>query len=119
MDQGHLNTLIVPVYWETLEPEEGSYDFSLVDSLLEQAVRFKKKLILLWFGLWKNAESAYVPAWMKQDSETFFRAEMYGGERLNTIFPLCWEAVERDAAAFSRLIGHLREVDKNSSVIMV
>lgn len=87
MDQGHLNTLIVPVYWETLEPEEGSYDFSLVDSLLEQAVRFKKKLILLWFGLWKNTESAYVPAWMKQDSETFFRAEMYGGERLNTIFP--------------------------------
>lgn len=46
MDQSHLNTLIVPVYWETLEPEEGSYDFSLVDSLLEQAVRFKKKLIL-------------------------------------------------------------------------
>lgn len=44
MDQSHLNTLIVPVYWETLEPEEGSYDFSLVDSLLEQAVRFKKKL---------------------------------------------------------------------------
>ena len=43
MDQSHLNTLIVPVYWETLEPEEGSYDFSLVDSLLEQAVRFKKK----------------------------------------------------------------------------
>lgn len=119
MDQSHLNTLIVPVYWETLEPEEGSYDFSLVDSLLEQAVRFKKKLILLWFGLWKNAESAYVPAWMKQDSETFFRAEMYGGERLNTISPLCWEAVERDAATFSRLMGHLREVDKNSSVIMV
>ena len=26
MDQSHLNTLIVPVYWETLEPEEGSYD---------------------------------------------------------------------------------------------
>ena len=99
MDQGHLNTLIVPVYWETLEPEEGSYDFSLVDSLLEQAVRFKKKLILLWFGLWKNAESAYVPAWMKQDSETFFRAEMYGdfssvlgggGERCRCIFPSDW-----------------------------
>ena len=119
MDQSHLNTLIVPVYWETLEPEEGRYDFSLVDSLLEQAARYDKKLILLWFGLWKNAESAYVPAWMKQDSETFFHAEMYSGERLNTISPLCREAVERDAAAFSCLMGHLREADKNSSVIMV
>ena len=65
-EQSHLNTLIVPVYWETLEPEEGRYDFVLVDALLEQAVRYKKKLILLWFGLWKNAELAYVPAWMKQ-----------------------------------------------------
>lgn len=119
MDQSNLNTLIVPVYWETLEPEEGRYDFSLVDSLLEQAARYDKKLILLWFGLWKNAESAYVPTWMKQDGETFFRAEMYGGEKLNTISPLCREAVERDAAAFSRLMEHLREADKNSSVIMV
>ena len=119
MEQSHLNTLIVPVYWETLEPEEGRYDFALVDALLEQAVRYKKKLILLWFGLWKNAESAYVPEWMKQDSETFFHAEMYGGEKLNTISPLCREAVERDAAAFSRLMEHLREADKNSSVIMV
>lgn len=76
-------------------------------------------LILLWFGLWKNAESAYVPAWMKQDSKTYFRAEMYGGERLNTISPLCQEAVGRDAAAFSRLMRYLRENDKNSSVIMI
>ena len=60
-----------------------------------------------------------MPTWMKQDGETFFRAEMYGGEKLNTISPLCREAVERDAAAFSRLMGHLREADKNSSVIMV
>ena len=119
MDQNHLNTLIVPVYWETLEPEEGRYDFTLVDTLLKQAARYEKKLILLWFGLWKNAESAYVPAWMKQDSGKYFRAEMYGGERLNTISPLCQEAVERDAAAFSRLMGHLRENDKDSSVIMV
>ena len=119
MDQSNLNTLIVPVYWETLEPEEGRYDFSLVDSLLEQAARYDKKLILLWFGLWKNAESAYVPAWMKQDSKTYFRAEMYGGERLNTISPLCQEAVGRDAAAFSRLMRYLRENDKNSSVIMI
>ena len=93
MDQSHLNTLIVPVYWETLEPEDGRFNFELVDSLLEQAARYGKKLILLWFGLWKNAESAYVPAWMKQDSKTYFRAEMYGGERLNTISPLCQEAV--------------------------
>ena len=119
MDQSHLNTLIVPVYWETLEPEEGRYDFALVDALLEQAARYEKKLILLWFGLWKNAESAYVPAWMKMDTETYFRAEMYGGERLNTVSPLCAAAVERDGTAFSRLMAHIRETDRDHTVIMM
>ncbi len=55
MEQSNLNTLIVPVYWETLESEEGKFDFTLVDALIKQADKYKKKLILLWFGLWKNA----------------------------------------------------------------
>lgn len=119
MDQSHLNTLIVPVYWEILEPEEGEFNFIFVDVLLEQAAKYQKKLILLWFGLWKNAESAYVPAWMKQDGEKYFRVERYGGEKLNTISPLCRAAVEKDAVAFSRLMGHLRDNDRSLAVITV
>lgn len=119
MNQSNLNTLLVPVYWETLEPEEGKFDFSLVDVLLKEADRYKKKLILLWFGLWKNAESAYVPRWMKKNSEVYFRVENYGGERLNTISPLCTAAVEKDAHAFSQLMEHIRETDQNTTVIMV
>ena len=33
----HLNSLIVPLYWETIEPEEGQYDFTLPDGLIRQA----------------------------------------------------------------------------------
>lgn len=33
----HLNSLIVPLYWETIEPEEGQYDFTLLDGLIRQA----------------------------------------------------------------------------------
>ncbi len=71
----NLNTLIVPVYWELVEQEEGRYDFSLVDGIIGQARAYGKHLILLWFGLWKNSESMYVPGWMKQDSDTYFRVK--------------------------------------------
>ena len=65
-----MNSLLVPVTWEMIEPEEGEFDFSVVDGLMEQAKREKKKLGILWFGSWKNAECRYVPGWGKKDFET-------------------------------------------------
>src|SRR5437764_15141709 len=44
----HLNTLEVPVYWEQIEPSQGRFDFSLVDTLLTQARKDKMHLVLLW-----------------------------------------------------------------------
>lgn len=66
-----LNTLLVPVYWEQLEPGEGVFCYGLIDSLLDQARWRNMRLVLLWFGLWKNGESMYVPGWIKQDRGKF------------------------------------------------
>src|SRR4051812_7344413 len=33
----HLNTLEVPLYWEQIEAQPGKFDFSLIDTLLNQA----------------------------------------------------------------------------------
>ena len=66
----NMNSVIVPLYWETIEPVEGEYRFDLLDGLTAQARENQMKLIFLWFGLWKNGESMYVPAWMKADTKT-------------------------------------------------
>lgn len=60
-----MNSLLLPVTWELVEPEEGVFDFELVDGLIEQARRWGKKLGFLWFGAWKNAQCYYAPAWVK------------------------------------------------------
>ena len=60
----HLNTLVVAVTWELLEPAPGRFDFSLPDGLIRQAEAEGVKLVFLWFGLWKNGMSTYVPDWV-------------------------------------------------------
>ncbi len=83
----NMNSVIVPLYWELIEPEEGRYDFTLLEQIVTSAQREGLKLCFLWFGLWKNAESMYVPAWMKRNTETYFRAEKVSGEKMTTISP--------------------------------
>ena len=68
-----LNTVIVPVYWELMEPIEGKFDFSLIDSLIKNARLFNLKLVVLWFGAWKNSMSCYAPAWVKTNTSRFSR----------------------------------------------
>jgi beta-galactosidase GanA len=54
MTEMNMNTVILPVAWETIEPEEGRFDFTVVDGLLEGARTNNLNLVVLWFGAWKN-----------------------------------------------------------------
>ena len=63
----HLNTVLAPVSWELIEPVEGRFDFSLVDGIVRRARESGLRLVLLWFGSYKNSMSSYVPAWVKRD----------------------------------------------------
>ena len=114
----NMNSVIVPLYWETMEPQEGIFDFTLLDGLIDQAREEQKHLIFLWFGLWKNAESMYVPAWMKQDTDTYFRVRKVNGESINTISPFCEAAIEKDANAFAKVMAHIREIDEQKSTVI-
>jgi hypothetical protein len=115
-----LNTVLTPVSWELIEPEEGLFDFSLVDGLIDGSRRNRIKLVFLWFGTWKNAESTYVPTWVKSDLERFKRAQNPLGKNLSAISCFSEEARLADARAFGALMRHIREVDSGThTVIMV
>src|SRR5690348_11507218 len=57
----NLNTVLMPVYWELIEPTEGKFDFTLIDALIQDARKHHLRLIPLWFGSWKNSMSSYAP----------------------------------------------------------
>ena len=119
LDRIHANTLEIPVAWEQVEPEEGKFDFSWVDTLLEQARAHDKRLILLWFGSWKNTSPSYAPAWVKLDNRRFPRAKKPDGSDHYLLSPHGAETLKADRRAFVQLMQHLRENDPQNSVIMV
>ena len=116
----NLNTVIAPVYWEFLEPAEGRFDFALVDGLIADARRNDMKLVLLWFGSWKNSMSSYTPAWVKTNQARFPRTEAMRGQGQEILSPFHAANWEADARAFRGLMRHLREVDgARHTVVMV
>lgn len=115
-----LNTVLVPVYWELIEPTEGKFDFTLVDGLIQDARKHNLRLVPLWFASWKNSMSSYAPAWVKTDQRRFPRSQDSKGNGMEILSPFSKENVETDARAFAAFMRHLREVDANhDTVIMV
>ncbi|KAH6644851.1 glycoside hydrolase superfamily [Boeremia exigua] len=123
MRDTHINTLLGSVSWEQIEPEEGKFDFANLDAVITAAREHNMKLVLLWFGSFKNALSTYVPAWVKKDVKRFPRVHVIeAGNRKRTlelISPFSENGWTADAKAFGTLMAHLKEFDTDSTVVMV
>jgi beta-galactosidase GanA len=115
----HANTLEIPVYWEQFEPEPGKFDTSVVDTIVQQAREHNVRLVLLWFGTWKNGSSHYIPSWMKSQPDKYPRIIGKEGRRVDTPSPHAPATLAADIHAFSALMRHLKSADTQHTVIMV
>lgn len=124
-----MNCLLLPVTWELLEPEEGHFDFTLVDGLIGQARQHDMKIGFLWFGTWKNAQSTYAPEWVKKDLRRFRRAQPEKGKNYlrvekfydlaySTLSYLCEETMRADAKAFAALMAEIRRIDSDTHTVV-
>lgn len=128
-----MNTLLLPATWETVEPEEDRFDFTLPQALIDQARARNMRIVFLWFGSWKNAECMYAPAWVKQDIRRFPRAQIEKGKYkagrqvsptipvkmpYTTLSYLGEETMLADARAFAAFMGFLKAYDADKQTVV-
>ena len=122
----NLNTVIGTVSWELIEPEEGHYDFSTVDSEISEAHKHGLKLVLIWFGTWKSTSGSYAPMWVKTDPKRFPMVQTRSGQQ-KMPFGVSFEGISvfgenivaADSRAFRALMRHLRMTDADHTVLMM
>ena len=139
-----LNTVLVPAYWELMEPREqsqtslsyaerrqkstegqlmepveGKFDFTLIDRTIEVARREQLHVVFLWFGVWKNSMSCYTPAWFKQDTKRFPRAMTAEGKQMEIASCFSDNVLQADLKAFSALMRHIRKKDPQREVVVM
>src|ERR1019366_9305401 len=115
----HANTLEIPVYWEQIEAKKGTFDFSVVDTIITQARAHNVRLDLLWFGTWKNGSQHYMPQWMKADPAKYFHLIDKNGRPADSPSPFCTASQELDVRAFTAFMRHLKAFDPQRTVIIV
>lgn len=119
LDRIHANTVEIPIAWQQVEPVEGKFDLSFLQALLDQARAHDKRVVLLWFGTWKNTAGNYTPDWVKTDNRRFPRMKKKDGTDHYVHSPMFRSTLEADKRAFVEVLKYLKAHDPQNTVILV
>lgn len=113
-----VNSCAIAVSWERFEAVEGIFDTELVTDIISECRKRGLKLVLLWFGAWKNGHMKYSPQWVKRDRSRFLRVKTHDGYEIANLSSFCTETLKADKKAFCKLIETARQADPSNDTIL-
>ncbi len=114
----HVNTVQVPIQWQSVEPLEGRFDFTVVDGLVAGARANNLRLILAWFGGFKNGAMHFAPAWVKEDIKKYPRMIDQTGSPIRALATHVEATQAADAHAFAEFMRHLKQIDGEQHTVI-
>lgn len=130
LERSGINSVVAAVGWDQVEPTEGAFDFEVVDNLLAGARSAGVRLVLIWFGAFKNASSTYAPTWVRADPVRFERASLglspfpapftYDGSMPRPVLSVFSSALRAaDRTAYAALMAHVARVDAEHTIVLM
>jgi beta-galactosidase GanA len=119
MADSNLNTVLVPLPWDIVEPEENRFDFSLLDGLVKGARKNHLHIVFLWLASWKNGMSSYMPIWVKKDFNRFPRVRRRDGSPTEILSALGESSSAADSNAFANVMRHIKKTDAREQTVVM
>lgn len=114
----HVNTVEIPIQWQAVEPVEGRFDFAIVDGLVAGARANGLRLILAWFGGFKNGAMHFAPAWVKENVQKYPRMIDQTGSPIRALATHVEATQAADAKGFAAFMRHLKEIDGEQHTVI-
>lgn len=116
----YVNTAALPLYWREIEPDEGRYDFSMLDHRIEMARKHNLKIVLIWFASFKNACMTYAPDYIRRDHKKFRKVHRKDGSLVtNCCCPTSNETKLCDKRALIEVFNHLKNFDAEQNTVIL
>jgi len=77
----NVNTILGSVTWEQIEPREGEFDFEELDRVILGARRWDVKVVILWFGAFKNGKCSSLSMFLEEHRKKKWKETIIGAIR--------------------------------------